>query len=125
MYYPEYDGCITFLGSPRRDITFGLPANQIGLSLGQHLKMQIHIIAYPPPVVEWQFRSTDNSTKTLSSNCYQTNMFKQTACFEKDNVTEDDLGQYSIFVHNGLGNNFNYLFNVDPQGKNIGLKRYY
>jgi hypothetical protein len=85
--------------------------------------MEIHIIAYPSPVVEWRFRSADNSTtETLSSNCYQTNMFKHTACFEKDNVTEDDFGQYSIFVHNGLGNNFSYLFNVDPQGKNRGLK---
>ena len=52
-------------------------------------------------------------------------MFKHTACFEKDNVTEDDFGQYSIFVHNGLGNNFSYLFKVNPQGKNIGPKRYY
>ena len=104
---------------------FGLPANKIGLSLGQHLKMQIHIIAYPPPVVEWQFRSTDNSIKSLSSNCYQTNMFKHTVCFEKDNVTEEDLGQYSIIVYNGLGNNFSYLFNIEPQGKNRGLKRYY
>jgi hypothetical protein len=105
---------------------FELPENQIGLALGQHLKMQIHIIAYPPPVVEWRFRSADNSTtKTLSSNCNQTNMFKHTAWFEQDNVTEEDLGQYSIFVHNGLGNNFSYLFNVDPQGKNRGLMRYY
>jgi len=52
-------------------------------------------------------------------------MFKHTACFEQDNVTEDDFGQYSLFIHNGLGNNFSYLFQVDPQGKNIGLKRYY
>ena len=52
-------------------------------------------------------------------------MFEHTACFEKDNVTEDDFGQYSILVHNGLGNNFSYLFNVDLQGKNRGLKRYY
>ena len=97
----------------------GLPENQIGLALGQHLKMQFHIIAYPPPVVAWQFRPTNNViAKTLSSNCNQTNMFKHTACFEKDNVTEADFGQYSIFVHNGLGNNFSYLFNVDPQGKN-------
>jgi hypothetical protein len=105
---------------------FELPTNQIGLALGQHLKMQIHIIVYPPPVVEWRFRSADNSTtETLSSNCNQTNMFKYTACFEKDNVTEDDFGQYSIFVNNGLGNNFSYWFNVDPQGKNRGLTRYY
>ena len=72
------------LGSPRRDIMFELPDNQIGLALGQHLKMQMHIIAYPPPVVEWRFRSADNSTTAiLSSNCYQTNIFKHTACFEK------------------------------------------
>ena len=100
----------------------GLPENQIGLSLGQHLKMQIHIIAYPPPVVEWWFRSADNSTTaTLSSNCNQKDMFKHTVCFEKDNVTEDDFGQYTIVVHNGLGNNFSYLFNVVLEGKNIGL----
>ena len=114
------------LGSSRRDIMFGLPDNQIGLALGQQLKMQIHIIAYPPPVVEWRFRSADNSTTAIvSSNCYQTNMFKHTVCFEKDNVTEEDLGQYSIIVYNGLGNNFSYLFKVEPQGKNRGLKRYY
>ena len=47
-------------------------------------------------------------------------MFKHTACFEKDNVTEEDFGQYSVIVHNGLGNNFSYLFNVDTQGKNRG-----
>ena len=100
-----------------------LPENQIGLAPGQHLKMQIHIIAYPPAVVEWRFRSADNSTaKTLSSNCNRTNMFMHTACFEKYNVTEADFGEYSIFVHNGLGNNFSYLFNVDLQGKNIVLK---
>jgi hypothetical protein len=65
--------------------------------------MQIHIIAYPPPVVEWWFRSADNSTTAIvSSNCYQTNMFKHTVCFENDNVTEEDLGQYSIIVYNGL-----------------------
>ena len=104
---------------------FELPVNKIGLALDQHLKMKIHIIAYPPPVVEWRFRSADNSTKILSSNCKQTNMFKHTACFEKDNVTEDDFGKYSIFAHNGLGTNFSYLFNVYPQGKNMGLKRYY
>jgi hypothetical protein len=116
---------VVFLGSPRRDTMF-VPKNQIGLAPGQHLKMQIHIIAYPPPVVEWRFRSTDNSTtKALSSNCNQTSMFKHTACFEKDNVTEVDFGQYSISVHNGLGSNFSYLFNVDLQGKDRGLKRYY
>jgi hypothetical protein len=99
----------------------GLPENQIGLALGQHLKMQIHIIAYPPPVVEWWFRSANNSTtETLSSNCSQTNMFKHTVCLEKDKVTEDDFGQYTILVYNGLGNNFSYLFNVDLQGNNIG-----
>jgi hypothetical protein len=49
-------------------------------------------------------------------------MFKHTACFEKDNVTEADFGQYSIFVDNGLGNNFSYLFNVNPQGKKRLLK---
>jgi hypothetical protein len=97
----------------------------LGLALGQHLKMQMHIIAYPPPVVEWRFRSADNSIKIFSSNCNQTNMFRHTACFEKDNVTDVDFGQYSIFVHNGLGNNFNYLFNMHQQGKNRGLKRYY
>ena len=101
---------------------FKLPENQIELALGQHLKMQIHIIAYPPPVVEWQFRPTNNYiAQTLSSNCYLKNMFKYTACFEKDNVTEDDFGQYSLFVHNGQGNNFSYLFSVDLQGKNRGL----
>ena len=100
----------------------GLPENQIGLALGQHLKMQFHIIAYPPPVVEWRFRSADNSTtETLSSNCNQTNMYRHTVCFEKANVTEDNFGQYTIVVHDGLGNNFSYLLNVDPQGKNIGL----
>ena len=103
---------------------FKLPENQIELALGQHLKMQIHIIAYPPPVVEWQFRPTNNSiAKTLSSNCYLTNMFKHTACFEKDNVTEEDFVQYSIFVHNELGNSFSYLFSVVLQGKNRGLTR--
>jgi hypothetical protein len=51
-------------------------------------------------------------------------MFKHTACFEQDNATEADFGQYSIVVHNGLGNNFSYLFNVLPQGKNIVLKWY-
>jgi hypothetical protein len=101
------------------------PENEIGLALGQHLKMQIHIIAYPPPVVEWQFRPTNNSTaRTLSSNCNQANIFKHTACFEKDNVTEADFGEYSISVHNGLGSNFSYFFNVDPQGKKRGLNRY-
>ena len=105
---------------------FQLPANKIGLAPGQHLKVQINIIAYPQPVVEWRFRSADNSTtEIVSSNCKQTNMFKHTACFEKDNVTEDDFGKYSVFVHNGLGNNFSYSFNVDPQGKNRGLRKYY
>ena len=104
---------------------FKLPENHIGLALGQHLKMQIHIIAYPPPVVEWRFRSADNfTTNTLSSNCNQTNILKHTACFEKDNVTEADFGQYLISVHNGLGSN-RYLFNVDPQGKDRVLKSYY
>jgi hypothetical protein len=88
--------------------------------------MQILIIAYPPPVVEWRFRSADNSTtEILSSNCYQTNMLKHTVSFEKDNATEENFGQYSVIVHNGLGNNFSYLFNVDPQGKNRGWERYY
>jgi hypothetical protein len=102
---------------------FDLPENQIGLVPGQHLKMQIHIIAYPPPVVEWRFRPTENSiAKPWSSNCNQKNMFKHTACFENDNVTEADFGQYLISVHNGLGNNFSYLFNVHPQGKSRVLK---
>ena len=102
---------------------FALPESQIGLAPGQHLKMQIHIIAYPPPVVEWQFRPTNNFiARTLPSNCNQTSMFIHTACFEKYNVTEADFGQYSIVVHNGLGNNFSYLFNVKPQGKNRILK---
>ena len=88
--------------------------------------MQMHIIAYPPPVVEWRFRSADNSTTAIvSSNCYQTNMLKHTVCFEKDNVTEEDFGQYSVIVFNGLGNNFSYLFNVDPQSKNRGREIYY
>ena len=52
-------------------------------------------------------------------------MFKHTVCFEKDNVTEEDFGQYSVIVHNELGNNFSYLFNVDPQSQNRGLERYY
>jgi hypothetical protein len=30
-----------------------------------------------------------------------------------------------MFVHNGLGNNFSYLFSVNPQGKNILLKWYF
>ena len=121
-----YDCCIWFVGSPRRDTTFELPENQIGLTLGQHLKMQIHIIAYPLPVVEWRFRSADNYTKEKwSSSCNQTNLFKHTASFEIDNITEADFGQYSIFVHNGLGNDLSYLFNVDPQGKNRGQRRYY
>ena len=102
---------------------FALPVNQIGLAPGQHLKMQIHIIAYPPPVVEWQFRPTNNFiARTLTSNCNQTSMFMHTACFEKDNVTEADFGKYSILFYNGLGNNFSYLFSVNPQGKNRLLK---
>ena len=52
-------------------------------------------------------------------------MFKHTACFENDNVTEADFGQYLISVHNGLGNNFSYLFNVHPQGKSRVLKWYF
>jgi hypothetical protein len=72
---------------------FELPANQIGLASGQHLKMQIHIIAYPPPVVEWQFRPTNNFiARTLSSNCNQTSMFKHTVCFEKETLQRLILG---------------------------------
>ena len=72
---------------------FELPANEIGLAPGQHLKMQIQIIAYPPPVVEWQFRPTNNFiARTLSSNCNQTSMFKHTVCFEKETLQRLILG---------------------------------
>lgn len=116
-----YTVCIFLPGSPRRYERPTESPNQIGLAVGEKLKLSEHILAYPKGNVTWMFRQDTNSSETeiqSSSVCSTFNIFEHHICFVKDNLTEKEFGLYSAVVVNVVGN-ATFRYTVTPQGKLI------
>ena len=110
-----------FVGSPRINrIGFNIPST-VAIKDKDILNITAHIIAFPKPGLYWQFGQNGSYMNVSNGITNSFNINRHSSNLVKRNLTEENVGTYSVYAYNGVGSTHYLLHStvVVPASKYI------
>ncbi|XP_071094657.1 neural cell adhesion molecule 1-like [Haliotis cracherodii] len=78
--------------------------------LGGNLNVTVSVLAYPPPIFTWS--RTTSTSQDLTGSSIPVSAISVTARLHLTNLQQQDFGDYSLTVDNGIDGSVSYTINI-------------